>query len=118
MKCDSGCKTGYIESSEGVCSSCSAINKGCHECHYDEEYPIDYKGIHKKRRFVCDYCEEGYIQFSSGECKNCQDIGLKNCLKCELDSNDDNYKCIQCQENYFINDYGEVKFVMIIILKD
>ena len=107
LKCDSGCKTGYIESSEGVCSSCSAINKGCHECHYENDYPLYYEGIQRKRRFVCDYCEEGYFQFSSGECKNCQDIGLNNCLKCELDSNDDNYKCIQCQENYFIDDYGE-----------
>ena len=33
LKCESECKIGYIESSEGVCSSCNDINKGCYECH-------------------------------------------------------------------------------------
>ena len=45
LKCVGACKSGYIESSEGICSSCYSINKGCHECHYESEYPLNYKGI-------------------------------------------------------------------------
>ena len=110
LKCESGCKRGYIESAEGVCSPCRAINEGCHECHYENNYPLYYEGIQRKRTFVCNYCEEGYIQFSSGECQSCQDIGLNNCSKCELDSNNDSFICTQCQENYFINDYEQCQF--------
>ena len=108
LRCEGECKIGYIESSDGVCSSCNSISKGCHECHYDEEYPIDYKGIHKKRRFVCDYCEEGYMQSSSGECLDCENLGLDNCLKCKVDlNNNENYICIKCLENFFVNEKGQ-----------
>ena len=107
LKCEGGCKTGYIESSEGICSPCGAISKGCHECHYDNDYPSEYKGIKRLRRFVCDYCEEGYIQSPSGECLDCNDLGLDHCTKCEVDIKDsNNYICIQCLENYFANEEG------------
>ena len=100
LKCEGGCKTGYIESSEGICSPCGAISKGCHECHYDNEYPSEYKGIKRLRRFVCDYCEEGYIQSPSGECLDCNDLGLYDCEKCEVDPKDNNnYICTKCPEN-------------------
>ena len=66
LRCKGECETGYIESTEGICSPCTLVNKGCHECHYEAEYPIEYKGIKRKRRFVCDDCEEGFMQLSSG----------------------------------------------------
>ena len=108
IQCKGECKEGYIESSEGVCSSCSAISKGCHECHYENEYPENYKGPKRKRRFVCDYCEEGFMQSLSGECQDCEDLGLGNCSKCELNPNKtDNYICTQCLKGFFINEKGE-----------
>ena len=108
LKCEGGCKIGYIESSEGICSSCNGINKGCHECHYDNEYPIDYNGTKRLRRFVCDYCEEGYIQSLSGECIDCIDLGLLGCNKCEEDPNNKGkYICTKCIDDYFINDEGQ-----------
>ena len=107
LKCESECKLGYIESSEGVCSSCSVINKGCHECHYENEYPSDYTGIRRQRRFVCDYCEGGYFQSPLGRCLDCADLGLENCNKCELDPNkNDSYICSQCSDDYFLNEEG------------
>ena len=108
LKCEGECKTGYIESSEGICSPCGAISKGCHECHYDTEYPSEYKGIKRLRRFVCDYCEEGFIQSLSGECLDCNDLGLPDCTKCEVDPKDNNnYICTKCLENFFVNEEGQ-----------
>lgn len=70
IKCEGECKTGYIESSQGVCSPCDMISKGCHECHYEnnEENITDDLGIIRKRNFVCDYCQEGYFNSPSGGC--------------------------------------------------
>ena len=109
IKCEGKCKKGYLEISEGNCQECSDINPGCHECSYDDEgkYPNDYKGIKRKRRFVCDYCEEGYMQSSSGECVTCFSLGLDNCNQCEIDSNNNNYVCSKCAVNYFINEKGK-----------
>ena len=108
LKCKGECKEGYIESSEGVCSSCNSISKGCHECHYENEYPQNYKGPKRARRFVCDYCEEGFMQSLSGECQDCEDLGLGNCSKCELKPNQtDKYVCTQCLHGFFINETGE-----------
>ena len=108
LKCKGECKEGYIESSEGVCSSCNVISKGCHECHYENEYPDNYKGPKRARRFVCDYCEDGFMQSLSGECQDCEDLGLGNCSKCELNPNKtDNYVCTQCEEGFFIDEDGE-----------
>ncbi len=108
INCEGECKEGYIESSKGVCSECGAISKGCHECHYEDEYPKDYSGIKKSRRFVCDFCEEGYMLSASGKCLDCKDLGLDNCGKCEIDSNNTNkYICTHCNEPYFINEKGQ-----------
>ena len=106
--CEGQCKTGYIESSEGVCSKCSSVNKGCYECHYENDYPVGYEGIKRQRRFVCDYCEEGYFKSSLGECMDCNNLGLKNCDKCEMDPNNNgSYSCTQCSGNYFLNEQGK-----------
>ena len=108
LKCKGECKEGYIESSEGVCSSCNAISKGCHECHYENGYPDNYKGPKRARRFVCDYCEDGFMQSLSGECLSCEDLGLGNCSKCELNpTKTNNYVCTQCLQGFFVNETGE-----------
>ena len=109
IKCVGECKTGYIEASEGLCSKCSKVNPGCHQCHYEskDKYSPDYKGIKRQRKFVCDYCEDGYMISLSGECKSCYDLGLYNCNQCEADTkNKDNYVCTKCQSDFFINENG------------
>ena len=111
IECTGGCKSGYIESSKGICSSCSAISKGCHECHYESEYPSDFNGIKRKRRFECDFCEEGYSKSSTGECLNCEDLGLDDCDRCEINpKNTSQYICTKCIDNYFINEEGECDY--------
>ena len=108
LKCEGKCKEGYIESSEGICSPCQAISKGCYKCHYDMEYPNDYIGIKRKRRFVCDFCEGGFIQDKSGKCLDCEDLGLSNCTKCELNIlNNQSYICTNCREKFFVNEFGQ-----------
>ena len=107
IKCEEGCKSGYIESSEGICELCENINKGCYECHYENGYPLGYIGIRRKRRFVCDYCEEGYLKTEKGECSLCPDL-ISNCEKCEIDiENNNEYKCNKCSEGYFVNEEGD-----------
>ena len=106
LRCESECKIGYIKSSEGICSSCSSVNKGCYECHYENEYPLDYIGIKRQRRFVCDYCEEGYYKSSLGQCLDCHGLGLDYCDKCQLDTNNNSYICTKCSDNFFLNEEG------------
>ena len=108
LKCEGTCKEGYIESSEGICSPCEAVSKGCHQCHYETEYPSDYVGIKRQRRFVCDFCEGGFIQGKSGECLDCLDLGLSNCTKCELNPlKNQSYICSNCIEGFFVNSTGQ-----------
>ena len=52
LKCEEGCKTGYIEVSEGLCETCDSVNHGCIQCHYENEYPDNYSGLKRKRKFV------------------------------------------------------------------
>ena len=105
---DGGCKTGYLEKTKGVCEPCDTVNKGCIECHYDENYLSDYLGLKRKRRFVCDTCEEGFLRSEDGTCHNCTELGFKNCDKCKRDINNDNdLICYKCLEGYFLTEYGE-----------
>ena len=98
LKCEEECEIGYIEASEGVCESCDSVNHGCYECHYEDEYPANYLGIKRKRRFVCDYCESGYIK-SDGKCLTCEDLDLEDCDECQIDPNNNNqYKCTKCNK--------------------
>ena len=106
IKCEDGCKIGFIETSEGVCEPCENVNKGCYECHYDNTYPIGYSGIKRERRFVCDYCEEGYIKSDNGKCLHCSDLGFSNCAKCKIDENNNEFLCIECSEGYYLNENG------------
>ena len=110
IKCEGECKSGYIESSKGVCSECSDISEGCHECHYENNTDniLDSEGIIRKRNFVCDYCEEGYIKYSNGTCVDCEDLDLDDCNRCEVDpNNNEKYICTQCKDNYFLDYEGE-----------
>jgi len=109
IECEGGaCKTGYIEASKGICTECNKINKGCIDCHYEDEYPPDYKGLKRKRRFICDQCEEGYIVSADTTCHSCEELELNNCDKCKWDENRDNdLVCYQCYKGYFLNDDGE-----------
>ena len=109
LECEeNGCKSGYIEISKGICKTCNEANKGCMECHYDNNYPNDYKGLKRKRRFVCDLCEEGYILLANGTCHTCYELGLSNCENCEWNKNRDNeLTCSQCSQGYFTGEDGE-----------
>ena len=84
-----------------MCELCNNINKGCYQCHYEEEYPKNYFGIKRKRRFLCDFCEDDYIN-NNGECFHCSYF-INGCEKCD---NDNNLKCKKCFFNYYLTDEG------------
>ena len=106
LECEeNACKSGYIERSKGICVSCSDANEGCIECHYDNNYPENYKGLKRKRRFVCDQCEEGYIVSADSTCHSCSDFGLYYCDRCKWDEKQDNeLVCTECYKGYFLNE--------------
>ena len=108
IKCEGKCSgEDIIESSEVVCSHCSAINKGCNKCHYEDRYPDNYKGIKRKRRFVCDHCEGGYVHSFLGTCLDCNELGLHDCNECKINpNNNESYICTKCEEDYFVNENG------------
>ena len=111
LECEEGqCKTGYLEKSKGLCEPCNTVNKGCIECHYDSNYLNDYKGLKRKRRFVCDQCEEGFLRAEDGTCHNCTELGFSNCNKCKRDEkNDNDLVCYECLEGFFLDDNYECK---------
>ena len=105
---ENGCKDGYIEESKGICKTCEEINQGCLDCHYDNNYPEDYKGLKRKRRFICDKCENGYLNNSDGICYSCSDLGLYGCQQCKWDENKDNdLICTKCIKDYFLREDGK-----------
>ena len=105
--CEGKCDIGYIESSEGICELCNNINKGCYECHYENNYPNNYYGIKRKRRFVCEICENDYIQID-GKCYHCSDF-QKNCEKCEVNVNNE-FICNKCEFGYYLNKHGNCHY--------
>ena len=110
IRCKGGCKSGYVESSEGYCSKCDSINKGCIDCSYEKDNS-DPKSK-RKGRFDCKFCDEGYMKSSSGECVSCSSLGLPNCVKClESGENNVNYVCKQCNTSYFINEEGRCQML-------
>ena len=111
LKCEEGaCKTGYIEKSKGICEACGNINRGCAECHYENDYPKNYLGFKRKRSFVCDLCEEDYVQSSDGKCIHCSEIGFPNCERCKHDTENDNeFICSKCSEGYYLTEDGYCK---------
>ena len=102
IKCLDGCIEGYIEDSEGICRSCNEINTGCEKCHY-EEYPTDYLGIKRKRKFVCDSCEYEHYLLKDGECTPCY-YYEDECNLCEMKNNE--FKCKECNPNALFDSEG------------
>ena len=109
LLCESECKKEFIESSPGICEPCENLNEGCAECHYTTNYPSNYYGIKRKRRFQCDYCMEGYFLSQEGKCIKCSDVSLNNCEKCKLDDETGNIICSECSKHYFLNEAGDCK---------
>ena len=103
IKCHENCKEEYLEISEGVCELCEKVNKGCYSCHYDTNYPEDYFGVKRKRRFVCDACLNDYIK-QNEVCVHSSEI-VSNCEKC-----DNEYKCKQCKSGYYLTEDNKCNF--------
>ena len=100
LKCLDGCKEGYIESSEGICESCYKVNEGCNYCHYENEYPSNYLGFKRQRRFICDECSPNYIK-KDEECISCNNL-INGCQNCKNENN--KYKCNLCFNGYYLNE--------------
>ena len=104
LKCEGVCKSGYIEVSEGVCESCDNVNHGCYECNYTNDYPDNYLGIKRKRRFICYQCDAEYIKID-GKCMTCMELGLNGCDECEADpQNNNKYICTKCNKYSILKD--------------
>ena len=105
IECEGKCKTGYIETSKGVCELCKEVNRGCKECDYDSQYPAEYSGFQRKRRFVCKECEDGYLMKNDGWCHHCSEFGFSNCDRCHKENNE--FECIKCVDGYFLSNVGK-----------
>jgi len=103
LECINGCKEGYIETSEGICEKCDSVLNGCELCEYSSDYPVNYIGVKRKRKLVCNFCKEGF-HYSDGYCLTCLELGLMNCEECGLDPNNDKrYICKKCIEGYILD---------------
>ena len=109
IECKGTCQSeenDIFEISKGICEACNIVNEGCFECHYENEYPNDYFGIKRKRRFVCDTCDSKYIMSKFSKCLFCSNL-LPNCEECENDKeNNGEIKCIKCSEGFYLDDNG------------
>ena len=107
LRCEEGkCKTGYIERTKGVCEPCGTVNLGCIDCHYENNYPQNYYGLKRKRRFVCEQCDKGYLISADGTCHHCSTLGFYNCKTCDNDSNNE-IICVECDKGYFLSNEGK-----------
>ena len=107
IKCLDGCKDGYIESFEGLCEKCSTVNRGCNECHYENNYPNFYLGIRRKRKFICDNCDSNYYAKKEDKCALCNDIE-EGCYTCQIENQ--RFKCISCKDNYILDNEGHCNY--------
>ena len=107
--CKDGCKDGYIESSKGICEKCENVNEGCYQCHYENNYPADFTGTKRERRFHCDYCKDGYIKSPNGKCLTCKNLGFDDCAQCQKGDSIGNYKCTKCKKHYALNKNGQCR---------
>ena len=107
LRCEEGkCKTGYLEKTKGVCEPCDTVNLGCIDCHYENNYPQNYFGLKRKRRFVCEQCDKGYLISADGTCHHCSTLGFDNCKNCSNDSNNEIF-CVECDKGYFLSNEGK-----------
>ena len=107
IKCLDGCKDGYIESSEGICESCNSINSGCNKCHYENDYPKNYLGIKRKRKFICDECRSNYYVKNDDKCVYCDNIE-GGCNLCHYEGKE--FKCNKCYSNYLLDNKGHCNY--------
>ena len=107
LRCEEGkCKIGYLEKTKGVCEPCDTVNLGCIDCHYENNYPQNYYGLKRKRRFVCEQCDKGYLISADGTCHHCSTLGFDNCKNCSNDANNE-IICVECDKGYFISNEGK-----------
>ena len=107
LRCEEGkCKTGYIERTKGVCEPCGTVNLGCIDCHYENNYPQNYYGLKRKRRFVCEQCDKGYLISADGSCHHCSTLGFYNCKICDNNSYNE-IICIECDKGYALSNEGK-----------
>jgi len=102
VKCLDGCQDGYIEKSKGICIKCDLASTGCNKCHYENEYPTNYFGIKRKRKFICDNCSTYYAKIEE-KCTRCNYID-NHCEECQIENNE--FKCIKCYSEYALDDEG------------
>ena len=114
LKCLDGYIDGYIESSEGICQSCSIVNDYCIKCHYGE-YPTNYLGIKRKNKFICDECTFDYSVLKDDKCTSCSNIE-NGCYRCSIENNE--FKCKQCYGNYYLNNEGHCIYCTSGFIKD
>ena len=105
IKCLDGCVEGSIEVAEGICKSCSDINYGCQKCHYGD-YPTDYLGVKRKRKFICDKCNSDSI-LQGDRCIICNQFE-NGCDECEIINNE--FKCKRCYYNYVLDEEGHCNY--------
>ena len=105
IECEGRCKSGYIETSKGVCEFCNETNLGCISCYYDSAYYEGYTGFKRKRRFVCDDCEDGFLLGKDGICHHCSELGFTYCESCHEDKNE--FECIKCIDGFFLSNNGK-----------
>ena len=109
IKCEDGCEKGYVEISEGICESCNIQSQGCSECHYEDNYPADFLGLKRKKKFVCDKCGVGYVK-ENNYCVKCEYLGLGRCEECQAEHKNDSYydwyeyKCTKCNKYSVLTD--------------
>ena len=113
LLCESECKEEFIESSPGICEPCENINEGCNQCEYTTNYPSNYFGIKRKRRFQCKNCMDGYALSLEKKCVKCSEVGLKNCEKCIMNETKGYFICSTCSEHYFLNEAGKCQKCVI-----
>jgi len=107
LECEENkCKSGYLETSKGICELCDIVNKGCKECNYTESYPDGYPYFRRQRRFECKECDEGYQLAKDGTCHHCSEFGFTYCDKCIKNEINNEYECIQCIDGYFLANNG------------
>ena len=113
LLCESECKDEFIESSPGICEPCENINEGCNQCEYTTNYPDNYFGIKRKRRFQCKNCMDGYALSQEKKCVKCSEVGLKNCQNCINNEDKGIFQCSKCSDHYFLNENGKCQKCVI-----
>ena len=106
LECEEGCKSGYLETSQGICESCDIVNKGCLNCIYNNNYPVGYSDFQRQRRFECNECEDGYQLAKDGYCHHCSEFGFTYCDKCIRNKNNNELECLKCIDGYFLANNG------------